>query len=330
MVNTAQVANGEEGRAAKPPEKRRRSRLGVFLREMAMNRSLYLMIVPSLVILVLFAYIPMYGIQVAFRNFNATDGMTGSPWVGMKNFLFFFKSIYLGRLTFNTLFLNLLFLFTGLVMQISTAVLISEVFSKRYQKVLQTAMFFPYFLSWIVVSTLVNALLSESYGIINRFIESMGGEGVVWYKEAKYWPAILTIANVWKGMGYGVVIYLAKITGIDQEMYEAARIDGANKFQEIFRITLPNLVPTVVLLLLLGIGNMFRGDFGMIFQLTGDSGSLQVTTDVIDTFVYRAMRVNGQYGLSAAIGLYQSLMGLALVLLSNWLIRRYDSDMAIF
>lgn len=307
-----------------------RSAMSSLFREFYINRSLYLMIIPALTVLVIFAYIPMYGVQVAFRNFNAADGITGSPWVGLKNFLFFFKSIYFKRLTFNTLFLNTLFLVSGLIMQISTAILINEVLSKRFQKVLQTSMFFPYFLSWIVVSTLVNALLSESMGILNKILEIFGSEGVVWYKEAKYWPVILTIASVWKGMGYGIVIYLAKITSIDQEMYEASRIDGANKAQEIFYITLPMLIPTVVLLVLLGIGNMFRGDFRMIYQLTMDSGSLQSTTDVIDTFVYRAMRVNGQYGLSAAIGLYQSVLGLGLVLLTNGIIRRYDSDMAIF
>lgn len=297
---------------------------------MYIHRSLYLMIIPSLAVLAVFAYGPMYGIQVAFRNFNSVGGISGSPWVGLKNFLFFFKSIYFVRLTFNTLYLNLLFLFFGLTMQISTALLINEVLSKRYQKILQTSMFFPFFLSWIVVSTLVTALLNNDFGLINRMLAMFGSEGVVWYKEAKYWPAILTIATVWKGMGYGVVIYLAKITSIDQEMYEAARIDGANKAQEIFSITLPMIIPTIVLLLLLGIGGMFRGDFGMIYQLTADSGTLQPTTDVIDTFVFRAMRVSGAYGQAAAIGLYQSIMGLALVLLSNWLVRRYDSDMAIF
>jgi putative aldouronate transport system permease protein len=303
------------------------------LTELYGNRALYLMIVPALAVLITFAYVPMYGIQVAFRNFNATGGVAGSPWVGLKNFMFFFKSMFFGSLIFNTLFLNFLFLTAGLIMQVSTAILINEVLSKRYQKVLQTAMFFPYFLSWIVVSTLVWALLSDSYGLLNKILAFFGSNGVVWYKAPNHWPAILTVANVWKGMGYGIVIYLAKITGIDQEMYEAARIDGANKMQEILRITLPMLVPTVVLLILLGIGNMFRGDFAMIYQLTGDnttSGSLRSTTDVIDTFVFRAMRVNGQYGLSAAIGLCQSLMGLVLVLVTNGLIRRYDKELAIF
>jgi putative aldouronate transport system permease protein len=299
-------------------------------KELAKNRALYLMIVPSFVVLFVFAYIPMYGVQVAFRNFNSYDGITGSPWVGLDNFMFFFKSIFFFRLTFNTLFLNILFLAAGLFMQLSTAILINEVINRRYKKFLQTAMFFPYFLSWIVVSTLVNALLSDSYGLLNKLLNMIGLEGVVWYKAPGYWPAILTIASVWKGMGYGVVIYMAKIAGIDQEIYDASSIDGANKAQEIFYITLPMLVPTVVLLVLLGIGNMFRGDFGMIYQLTGDGGVLQATTDVIDTFVFRAMRVQGQYGLSAAIGLYQSIMGLIMVLATNWFIRRYDSDMAIF
>lgn len=321
MINMAKTGDGTL---------RKRSKLTSVLRELNINRSLYLMILPALAVLIVFAYIPMYGIQVAFRNFNASDGIAGSPWVGLKNFMFFFKSIYFERLTFNTLYLNTLFLTAGLFMQVSTALLINEILSKRYQKLLQTAVFFPYFLSWIVVSTLVNALLNDSYGILNKMLEMFGLEGIVWYKQAQYWPAILTIANIWKSMGYGVVIYLAKIAGIDQQMYEAARIDGANRVQMIFRITLPMVVPTVVLLLLLGIGNMFRGDFAMIYQLTGDNGSLQSTTDVIDTFLFRAMRVNGQYGLSAAIGLYQSLMGFGLVLLSNWLVRRYDNDMAIF
>ena len=240
------------------------------IKEFYTNRALYLMIIPALAVLVIFAYVPMYGIQVAFRNFNAADGISGSPWVGLKNFIFFFKSIYFFRLTFNTLFLNLLFLSANLIMQISTAILINEVINKRFQKILQTSMFFPYFLSWVVVSTLVNALLNNSYGILNRILEFMGSEGIVWYKEPEYWPAILTFANVWKNMGYGIVIYLAKITSIDPTMYEAARIDGANKAQEMFRITLPMLVPTVVLLFLLGIGNMFRGDFAMIYQLAGE------------------------------------------------------------
>ena len=191
-------------------------------------------------------------------------------------------------------------------------------------------MFFPYFLSWVVVQALVTALLNERFGVINELLRSLGMEGVVWYNEPAYWPAILTIARVWKGLGYGVVIYLAKITGIDQEIYESCRMDGANKFQEIIHITLPMLKPTIVLLLIMNIGNMFRGDFGMIYSLIGDNGQLLETTEIIDTYVYRTMRQGGNYGLSTAIGLYQSIMGLILVLFTNWLARRYDPEVAIF
>lgn len=324
------TGNAANENAIRTLDRRRRSPAARFLWEFRKNHALYLMIVPALAVLVVFAYVPMYGIQVAFRNYNASGGITGSPWVGLKYFTYFYKSIYFERLLVNTLFLNMLFLCFGLFMQVTTAVLLNEIVISRYQKILQTAMFFPYFLSWVVVSTLVNAVLNEQYGILNQFIRWMGSDGIVWYKDAKYWPAILTVASVWKGMGYGMVIYMARIAGIDQNLYEAARIDGANKRQEISKITLPMLVPTIILLLLLGIGNMFRGDFGMIYQLTGDNGSLYATTDVIDTFVYRSMRVSGQYGLAAAIGLNQSVMGLLMVLVTNYLVRRYDTDMAIF
>jgi putative aldouronate transport system permease protein len=288
------------------------------------------MTVPAFVFLILFNYVPLYGIQIAFRNFNVVDGITGSPWVGLRNFEFFFKSEYFLSITFNTLFLNFLFIFCGLVMQVSTAILINEVISKHWKKTFQTMMFFPYFLSWVVVQALVTALLNERFGVINELLRSLGMEGVVWYNEPAYWPAILTIASVWKGLGYGVVIYLAKITGIDQEIYESCRMDGANKFQEIIHITLPMLKPTIVLLLIMNIGNMFRGDFGMIYSLIGDNGQLLETTEIIDTYVYRTMRQGGNYGLSTAIGLYQSIMGLILVLFTNWLARRYDPEVAIF
>lgn len=330
-MNIAQIQTTPAEKAGKP--RRKRNGLEIVFRELFVNRTLYLMIVPSLVVLIVFAYIPMYGVQVAFRSYNAQGGITGSPWVGLANFMFFFKSMYFGQLTFNTLFLNFLFLSAGLVMQISTAILLNEILSKRYQKVLQTAMFFPYFLSWVVASTLLNAMLNDSRGLLNEVLKLFGQQGVVWYKQPQYWPFILMCCSVWKSMGYGVVIYLARISSLDQDVYEAARIDGASKAQEIFRITLPMIFPTIVLLVLLGIGNMFRGDFSMIWQLAGigTAGSiLQSTTDVIDTFIFRAMTQTGQYGFSAAIGLYQSLMGFALVLITNGLIKRYDRDMAIF
>jgi putative aldouronate transport system permease protein len=300
------------------------------LHELFSNRALYLMTIPALLFLIVFNYVPMYGIQIAFRNFNVVDGISRSPFVGLKNFAFFFKSDFFYTITFNTLYLNFLFISTGVLTQVSTAILINEVLQLRLKKLFQTAMFFPYFISWVIVTALVTSLLSERFGLVNRVLTQLGLETVVWYFEPKIWPAILTVASIWKGLGYGVVIYLAKIAGIDAEIYEAARIDGAGKFHEIRHITLPMLIPTVVLLLLIAIGGIFRGDFGMIYSLIGDNGLLLTTTEIIDTYVYRAMRINAQYGMAAAIGLYQSVMGFGLVLLSNYLVKRYDRSMGIF
>jgi len=211
-----------------------------------------------------------------------------------------------------------------------TAVLLNEV-SRRRQKVYQTAMFFPYFISWVVISQFVTALLSERFGLVNRVLAVFDMEAVPWFNEAWRWPGLLTLTYIWKNLGYGSVIYLAKIVGIDSEIYEASTIDGANKFQEIMFITLPMLMPTVVLMLLIAIGGIFRGDFQMIYSIVSDQKKLLIpVTEVIDTYVYRAMRVNSQYGMAAAVGLYQSVMGFALVMLSNFLVKRYDPDIALF
>lgn len=305
-------------------------RLKSFGKELWKNRTLYLMASPALLYLIFFSYIPLYGIQVAFRDFNFVDGVTHSPWVGLKNFEFFFKSKFFLQTTGNTLFLNFMIIGLGIITQVSTAILLNEVVSRRMKKAFQTAMFFPYFISWIVVDAFVRGLLSERYGLVNNLIRHFGGEGVAWYNWAEIWPAILIGAAIWKGLGYNTVIYLARITGIDQEMYEAARIDGANKFQQIFKITLPMLKPTIILLLLMSIGNMFRGDFQMVYALVGDNGMLLPRTEIIDTYVYRAMRLNAQYGTSAAVGLFQSVMGFVLVLFSNYLVKKNDADLAIF
>jgi putative aldouronate transport system permease protein len=273
----------------------------------------------------------MYGTQIAFRQFNVVDGITRSPWIGMKNFEFFFKSQFFLSTTFNTLFINVMIIGTGLLFQVGTAILLNEVAGRRLKKLYQTAMFFPFFISWIVVSAFLQGLLNDRFGLINHMLRSMGGSGVVWYNEAALWPYFLTLIAVWKGLGYGTVIYLAKITGIDVEILEAARIDGANKRQEILHIILPGLQSTVVMLLLINLGGIFNGDFGMIYSIVGEKNSMLLpTTDIINTYVFRAMKINSQYGMAAAVGLWQSVMGFILVLISNYLVRRRDSDMAIF
>ena len=297
--------------------------------ELRRNKIPYLMLLPALTFIVIFNYVPLYGLQVAFKTFNFAAGIWKSPWVGFKNFLFFFRSNFFPQLTFNTLFLNALFISANLIMQVSTAILLNEV-TRRQQKAYQTAMFFPYFISWVVVSGFVNGLLSYQFGFVNGLITSLGGRPVAWLAEPKYWPWFLTVIAVWKKLGYGSVIYLSSIVGIDAEIYEAAKIDGANKFQEITRITLPMLKPIITLMLLMDVGNMFRGDFQMIYSIIGENNKLLGVTEVIDTFVYRTMRLNAQYGLAGAVGLFQSVMGFFLVMSTNWLIKRKDPDAALF
>jgi ABC-type polysaccharide transport system, permease component len=301
-----------------------------FLKEFIKNKVLYLMALPAITFLIIFAYIPIYGIQIAFRDFNFADGVSHSPWMGFKNFEFFFKSNFFITTTFNTLRLNLMFIFGGIITQVFTAILLNEVIGKNIKKLYQTAMFFPYFISWIMVDAFIRGLLNDRFGVVNNIIRSLGSEGIAWYNEASYWPYILLFIYVWKSLGYGTIIYLAKITSINNELYEAANIDGANKLQEITCITLPMLRPTAILLLLIAIGGIFGGDFTMIYGLIGDNGMLLPTTEIISTYTYRAMRVNAQYGTAAAVGLFQSVMGFILVLFSNYLIKRYDRDLAIF
>ena len=299
------------------------------LHELFINKTLYLMILPAFIFIIVFNYAPLYGLQLAFKKFNFQLGIGGSPWVGLENFLSYFRSIFFTQTTLNTLGLNFLFIAFGVSSQMLVAILLNEV-SRRTQKVFQTALFFPYFISWIVISVFVTALLSERYGMVNNLITALGGKRVPFFSMPKYWWAILTVAHVWKALGYGSVIYLAKIMGIDQEIYEAATVDGTNKFQEIRYITVPMLIPTAILLLLIAIGGIFRGDFQMIYSLTGENKMLLSVTEVIDTYVFRMMKLTGNHGVAAAVGLYQSIMGFGLVMLSNYLVRRHDADLALF
>ena len=301
-----------------------------FIREVRKNHALFVMVLPAFVFLIVFNYIPMYGIQVAFRKFNFMDGITKSPWVGLDNFKFYFNSKFFWQTTFNTLFINVLTIVFWTFMAVSTAILISEIPGRRSKKIFQTSMFFPYFISWVVVSAFIRALLNDRFGLVNNMITSMGGEGVPWLNIASIWPYMLAGIATWRGLGYSIVIYLAKIVGMDSEIIEAARVDGANKWQEITMIILPGLKTTIVLLSLISLGQIFVADFGMIYSIIGDNGMLLPTTDVINTYIFRAMRLQGQFGIAAAVGLYQSVMGFALVLITNHIVRRHDKDMALF
>jgi putative aldouronate transport system permease protein len=300
------------------------------MRILRKNVPFLLMGLPGFLLLLIFSYLPMLGVIIAFKNYKAVQGIWGSAWVGLKNFEFLFRSPALGRITFNTLFLNAIFIITGLVGAIGLALLLNEVWLKLATRLYQTVIFFPFIISWVIVGYFSFALLNYETGLINSVVRGLGGEPVAWYNSPQYWPAILTITNLWKGVGYGSVIYLAAMLGISQEYYEAAMLDGANKLAQIRYITLPFLVPIMIITTLLAIGRIFYADFGMFFYVTRDSALLYPTTDVIDTYVFRALRVNADIGMAAATGLYQSVVGFVLVLFSNWIVKRIDPERSLF
>jgi len=299
-------------------------------RELSRNRSLYLLALPGLVCFLLFNYLPMFGIIVAFKDFNYRDGFFRSPWAGFKNFSFFFTSYDALNVTRNTVVLNSLFITTSLVLQIGFAVLLNEIRAGWFKKLSQSFMFFPYFVSWIVVSVFVYNIFHAQYGSLNHLLRGLGMEPVSWLSRPEYWTWILTVIYDWKWTGFGVVIYLAAIVGINEELFEAAEIDGAGRVTQIGRITLPLIMPTAVVLTLLAIGRIMNSDFGMIYGIIADNSMLYPTTNVIDTYVYRALRQMGDIGMSAAAGLYQSVVGFVLVLGSNLLARRFSNEGALF
>jgi len=301
-----------------------------FIQELGKNKAIYIMTIPGLLFFFLFNYVPLTGIVLAFKDFNVVDGIWGSPWNGFKNFEFFFTSSDAARITLNTLLLNAMFIITQLIFSIGLALLLNEVKNKIFSKTARTIVFFPYFLSWVVISGLLFSLFSTSMGSINNFIEKLGFDRIPWYMEAKYWRGILVVTHIWKWTGHGTIIYLAVISSIDPTYYEAATVDGANKLQKIIHITLPNIAPVASVLTLLAIGRIFYGDFGMVYSIVKDNGMLLQTTEIIDTYVFRAMRITGDFSLSTAIGLYQSLAGFILVFTSNLIAKRINEDGALF
>lgn len=305
-----------------------------FLSDVKQNFYLYLLVLPGVLFFVIFSYLPMVGITVAFQDFNVMKGLFKSDFVGLKNFEYFFSSKDWLIVTWNTVFLNILFLFSGLFFAILIAIVLSEINSKKFKKVTQSIVILPNFISWTLVSMFVFALLSTDVGFINSVLKALGfiqeGQEISFYSNPNLWVGILVVLKIWKGAGFGSVIYLAAIAGMDQSMYEAAKIDGASRLQCITKITLPQLRSTAVLLTLFGIGGIFHGDLGMIYAIVGDNPSLFETTDVIDTYVFRMLRQMNEMSMSAAIGFYQSLVGLVIVFVANYLAKKFDSDSAIF
>lgn len=317
------VAPASAAMQAKPLWKR----LKMFLDK---NGTYMLMALPGVALIFIFAYAPMPGIVIAFKNLKFNLGIWGSEWVGLNNFGYLFATPSTGRVLFNTLFMNTLFIVTGTVGAIGVALLMNEVHGMFRSRIYQSSMFFPNFISVVIVSYFVFAFLSTDQGLINNILKKQGAEPILWYQSPEYWPTILVIVNIWKGVGVSSIIYLATIIGINPEFYEAARIDGANKLEQIRFITLPLLVPVITILTLLAIGRIFYADFGLFYIVTRDTPALYPTTDVIDTFVYRALRQLGDVGMAAAAGFAQSVIGFVLVLVSNMVVRKIDPDKALF
>lgn len=309
---------------------KRKVKIPKFFEELFKNKELFLMLLPPFVFIFINNYLPMFGIVIAFKNFNYADGFLYSPWCGLKNFEFLFKSRNAWIITRNTIGYNLLFIVIGLIIAVTVAIILNELKNKYLAKFYQSVIFLPYFLSWVVVAYLVYSILSPN-GFYNKSLVSLfNWMPIDWYTESKYWPFIIPIVNTWKTVGYGIVIYLAGITGIDTEYYEAAVLDGASKFQQIRYITIPFLVPLMIITTIIAIGNIFRADFGLFYQVPMQQGLLKPTTDVLDTYIYNALIFSGDLGMSAAAGLYQSVVGFVLVLFANWGIGKISSEHKIF
>ena len=327
-INQNRVSRGETVRT------KRRKGAGVagFLQEMRNNWQMYVMGLPAVVFFALFNYLPITGIVIAFKNFNFKKGIFLSPWVKpiFKNFEVVVGNTLAWTAIRNTLLLNFLFIITGTIAALALAIMLNEVGHKTYRRVTQSLTFLPFFISWVVVGLFTSFVLDYDNGIVNHLLAAVGIQKVMFFQSPAYWPFILAFVNIWKGVGYSAVIYLATMSGFSEEYYEAARIDGASRLQEIMRITLPLLYPTVIIMTLLAIGNIMRSDFGMFYFVTADSGALYPTTDVIDTFVYRGLRVTGNIAISSATGVFQSVTSLAFVLLFNWIANRYEDGYGLF
>jgi len=305
---------------------RSRGLLGDLLR----NRTLYLMILPAFVFFLVFSYVPMAGIIVAFKSYSYRDGIAGSPWVGFDNFQFFFQSGKAWLVTKNTVMYNFIFMIVNNVLELTFAIVLFELAGKYLKRFLQSVIFLPYFISWVVAGAIAYNMFNFEFGAINTLLKSIGLSPVNFYNTPGLWPYILVYFSAWKTVGYGTVVYLASIAGIDTEMYEAAKIDGASLMQRIVHITVPSVMPTMIILLLLKVSQIARGDFGMFYQLIGSNGLLYDKTDVIDTFSFRALLDLQEFGMAAAVGVYQSVLCFAIILMTNVAVKKVRNESALF
>lgn len=314
--------------AAVPKKKR-----GGFFAEIHKNFPLYLMMIPGVVFLILFHYLPMFGIIIAFKKVNYATGIWNSPWVGLRNFEFMFSTPDAWTITRNTIGYNLVFIFGGLLLNVSMAIAFNELRSKVFSKVSQTILLMPNFLSFVIISYLAMAFLNIDNGILNRVIlPALGAEPIDWYSTPGVWPYLIIFINFWKTMGYNCIVYIASISGIDTQLYEAAEIDGATRWQKIKYITLPSLVPLMTILTIMNVGKIFNSDFGLFYQVPLNQGALYPTTNVISTYVYNMMLSAGTngMGMASAAAFYQSVVGFILVITTNAIVRKINPENSLF
>jgi len=298
------------------------------------NMNLTVLAIPGLIWFIIFCYLPMIGIVFAFKSFQISgsffESLINSPWVGLDNFKFIFSGNDAAIMIRNTLGYNLIGIVLSTVLPIILAILLSELTNKFMSKFYQTLMFFPYFLSWVIVSYFVLAFLHPSLGLVNHVITSMGGQSIDFYSSTKQWPYLLVFLSCWKNMGYNIVMYLAAIIGIDRTYYEAASLDGATKLQQVFKITLPCLKQLIIVLVLLSLGTIFCSDFGLFYQVPMNSGALYDVTQTVDTYVYRTFKVVGDIGMSTAASTLQSVVGMIVMVAANFIISKIDKESALF
>ena len=288
------------------------------------------MALPGIIYLIINNYMPLVGLQVAFKRFNYGKGLWGSDWNGLQNFEFLFSSNSAERIIRNTLLYNIAFILLGIVVGVAVAVLLNEVRQKWALKTYQTGILLPYLMSMVIISYLAYVFLSTNTGVVNGLIRRLGGENINWYNSPQYWPGLLIFINLWKNLGFNMILYYSSIVGFSQDYYEAAELDGATKWQQITRITLPLLRPTIITLLILQLGQIFRSDFGLFYQVPMNQGALFEVTDTIDTFVYRALLKTPNIGMSSAAGFIQSVVGFVFILAANGVIRKLSPSDSLF
>ena len=294
------------------------------------DRELLTMCLPAIIKILIFSYLPMIGIIIAFKNYIPSKGIFGSEWNGVKNFEFFFKSSDAWRVLRNTIGINFINIVLGLVFSVVFALLLYEITSKKLLKVYQTILFFPYFFSWVLVGLMITTLLQTPSGLLTNLIHTITGLDINFYAEPVYWTFIIPIISIWKGIGFGSLIYYAVLMGIDNEQFEAAELDGASRLQVMKSISIPTLIPMMCVLTILGIGGIIKSDFGLFYFVPRNLGVLYPTTDVIDTYVFRALTQNGDFGMSSAVGVFQSFVGFILIIITNKIAKSVDSNYSLF